>query len=342
MYAAHYFLIPLLVVSSSSATLLSPRGRDEVWGGVNITQAELEVAGAISKTCNTTSYCIDLATKVIPQCLGLQGSAGCWCTLHDPLHYCALCMSNPTDNTTSATQTQQAVDGHTNYHKGCGAYQAYLTASSSAPSTASPTASATSASDSKPSSSLGTGALVGIIVGGVVGVVLIIAGAFLIWRKMGQNPTPNNSHNNNANVLAPGYFPSVGTPYQEVKRPYSSFGPNSSPPPPPHMGYSPMATPMSAPLTPEMTGQAQFYDPRQSTAYNQHAPTHYAAPAPVNARPITAQSQDSAGNHAGSSNPAGFQSPPPPFVANSNHLSDYDTSMLGLAQSSNAAAPRYH
>ncbi|KAG8935215.1 hypothetical protein FRC01_005471 [Tulasnella sp. 417] len=106
---------------------------DEIWGNVNITASVLEVYNAISHpTCNATDYCVQLADTVVPRCLQLEGTAGCWCTLHDPVHYCAICMSSPTDNTTTPDQSQAATEGHAHYHLGCVAYQAYLDASTEA------------------------------------------------------------------------------------------------------------------------------------------------------------------------------------------------------------------
>ncbi|KAG9042560.1 hypothetical protein FS837_010693 [Tulasnella sp. UAMH 9824] len=115
------FLSLLATSASTSAspwagvgsTSKSKRGVDEVWGGYNITAAALEIRDSISSpTCNKTESCQEVITTVVPRCLGLQGSAGCWCGLEDPIHYCAICMLNPTDNTTSADQTQRATEGH--------------------------------------------------------------------------------------------------------------------------------------------------------------------------------------------------------------------------------------
>ncbi|KAG8935216.1 hypothetical protein FRC01_005472 [Tulasnella sp. 417] len=103
---------------------------DEIWGNVNITASVLEVYNAISQsTCAVVDAGVQLANSVVPRCLQLEGTAGCWCTLHDPIHYCGNCMSSPTDDTTTPDQSQAAMEGHANYHLGCSAYQAYLDAS---------------------------------------------------------------------------------------------------------------------------------------------------------------------------------------------------------------------
>ncbi|KIO30436.1 hypothetical protein M407DRAFT_5639 [Tulasnella calospora MUT 4182] len=82
------------------AAVLRPRVVDEIWRGINITAAVFEVYNSISQpTCNSTDHCVQLAT--VPRCLELEGTAGCWCTLHDPIHYCANCMTSPTDDTTN-------------------------------------------------------------------------------------------------------------------------------------------------------------------------------------------------------------------------------------------------
>ncbi|KAG9020025.1 hypothetical protein FS837_008656, partial [Tulasnella sp. UAMH 9824] len=177
--------------------VLRPRAVDEIWGNVNITASVLEVYNSISHpTCNATDYCVQLTTNVVPRCLQLQGTAGCWCTLHDPIHYCAICMSNPTDNTTTPDQTQAATEGHANYHKGCAAWQAYLNASAAGslsttqpPSTSAPLPTITPDQSNSGSShsSVSTGAIVGIAIGGVCFLAVVVAATVLIMKCLNNN-----------------------------------------------------------------------------------------------------------------------------------------------------------
>ncbi|KIO30435.1 hypothetical protein M407DRAFT_224400 [Tulasnella calospora MUT 4182] len=174
------------------AGVLRPRVVDEIWGGVNLTASVLEVYNAISQpTCNATDYCVQLATTVVPTCLKNQGTAGCWCTLHDPIHYCAICMSSPTDNTTNPDQTQAATEGHTNYHRGCSAWQAFLNASaagslstSQPPSTSAPLPTITQdqANTGSSKSTVSTGAIVGIAIGGICFIAVVVAATIIIWK----------------------------------------------------------------------------------------------------------------------------------------------------------------
>jgi len=172
-----------------------------IWDGINITQMVLQVAGAISSpTCNATSYCMQLNNTEIPSCLSVAGDPGCWCSTANvaPLHYCAICMSSPTDNTTTPEQTSTATQSHRNYHIGCSAYMAFAngTASSNGSSTTSsatsssssfsfvpitPTPNAGTASGAKP---LSAGTISGAVVGGVVALALIAAVVYLLYRSM--------------------------------------------------------------------------------------------------------------------------------------------------------------
>ncbi|KAG9019817.1 hypothetical protein FRB90_005965 [Tulasnella sp. 427] len=188
----------------------SRRGVDEVWGGYNITAAALEIRDSISSpTCNKTASCQQVITVVVPRCLGLQGSAGCWCGLEDPIHYCAICMLSPTDNTTSAAQTQSATEGHMAFHEGCAAYAVSLNSSATMSmdgmtmdmpsSTASATPSmtdlpaATSSAAANDASAVhkhnSTGPIVGGVVGGILGLLLIAVGGYLGWRYLQSKNT---------------------------------------------------------------------------------------------------------------------------------------------------------
>jgi hypothetical protein len=53
-----------LAASSVEALSFAPRATvGDVWGGINITQMVLQVAGAISSpTCNATQPCVNLTT----------------------------------------------------------------------------------------------------------------------------------------------------------------------------------------------------------------------------------------------------------------------------------------
>jgi len=186
-----------LVAASVEVLSFTPRATvDDIWGNVNITQMVLQVANAISTpNCNATTYCIQLTTEQIPSCLKVLGTAGCWCSNSSPIHYCAVCMSNPTDNTTTPDQTQAAIEGHQNYHVGCTAYQAFLNGTSSTTTSSSATSSSSSSSSSSPASttpiqvatgqkSVSAGTIGGVVVGGLVGLALIIATVFLLYRYM--------------------------------------------------------------------------------------------------------------------------------------------------------------
>ncbi|KAG9019446.1 hypothetical protein FRB90_002269 [Tulasnella sp. 427] len=238
------------------AAVLRPRAVDEIWGGINITASVLEVYNAISHpTCNATDYCVQLATTVVPTCTRLQGTAGCWCTLHDPIHYCAICMSSPTDNTTTADQTQAATEGHANYHKGCAAWQAYLNASaagslstSAPPSTSAPLATLTpvAQTSSNKSSGVSTGAIVGIAIAGVAFLTLVIAATFLIYRYL-QNQAERDRRNAEAAAAAAANEKRQGT-MSGYYGGSEAGDKHPGTPPLPMMGYQNQGQPMMAPL----------------------------------------------------------------------------------------------
>ncbi|KIM72851.1 hypothetical protein PILCRDRAFT_15773 [Piloderma croceum F 1598] len=184
-------------LAAASVDALSTTG--DIWGGINITQMVLQVATAISTpTCNATTNCTQLTTVEIPSCLTVLGSPGCWCSLANlyPVHYCAICMSTPLDNTTTPEQTQTPGESHMNYHIGCNAYQAFLngTSTSNGTTTSSMTSSSSSASASTiPAQtatttpgpkSIGGGAIGGVAVGGLIGLALIVAAGCLLYRRM--------------------------------------------------------------------------------------------------------------------------------------------------------------
>jgi len=187
-----YFFLAAASVEALSFTSRATTG--DIWGGINITQMVLQVQGAISSpTCNATQYCSQLIAE-IPNCLKELGSPGCWCGDVDPLHYCAICMSAPQDNTTNPEQTQTAATSHISYHIGCNAYQAFLNGTTTSNSTSSITPSSSSSSSSSASTtptqaaatsgtkSVSAGAIGGVVVGGLIGLALISATVFLLYR----------------------------------------------------------------------------------------------------------------------------------------------------------------
>ncbi|KAG8908030.1 hypothetical protein FRB99_000848 [Tulasnella sp. 403] len=198
----------------------------QIWGGFNITIECLNVQAAISSpTCNVTQPCVQYTTQVIPQCLALHGDPGCWCANPDPLHYCALCMTNPTDNTTTPQQTQLSTISHANYHTGCGAYQRFLndtfsgilsptssilsTTSTSSTSSSSPTASAIAANTS--SNNISNGALAGVIIGGIIGILLIAVAGLITYRYI------QNQHQERSTQLPGSHGPYYGSGMPESK-----------------------------------------------------------------------------------------------------------------------------
>lgn len=62
-------MLPLVLLAAASVTnaaSLVRRGTNEVWNGVNITAAALEIEGAISSpTCNATTYCQTFVKQVV-------------------------------------------------------------------------------------------------------------------------------------------------------------------------------------------------------------------------------------------------------------------------------------
>ncbi|KAG9082995.1 hypothetical protein FRC06_004740, partial [Ceratobasidium sp. 370] len=198
--------------------------------GPQLTAAALEIQGAISSACNATDSCVQFVNNVIPRCQRLQGDPGCWCGNHDPLHFCAICMSNPTDNRTSPDQTAAAIEGHQRYHTVCNAWEAALNASASAATiynTATATASIGQASPTiSAASSSGSKTPIGAIVGGAVGggVVLIIAILVLLyWMRRRDDRT-----------LRPSSVSLFSAPVAPSGRPYSGYTS-----PAPQMGYKP-------------------------------------------------------------------------------------------------------
>ncbi|KAG8956845.1 hypothetical protein FRC04_000323 [Tulasnella sp. 424] len=162
-----------------------------VWGGVNITQAALDIQSAISSpTCQATETCVDFVNLEIPRCQQTNGTAACWCSPDSPLLACAGCMAHPTDDTTTFQQTSDATRGMQEYATGCQAYAAYLSGSTTF-STAGPTGTTASplptiTPPANPNTGLSSGAISGLVSGGVSLVSLCIFGGYF-WYKHSQN-----------------------------------------------------------------------------------------------------------------------------------------------------------
>ncbi|KIO30431.1 hypothetical protein M407DRAFT_224392 [Tulasnella calospora MUT 4182] len=100
-------------------------------------------------------------------------------------------MSSPTDNPTDRDQTQAATQGHTNYHRGCSAWQTYLNTSaagslstSQPPSTSAllPTITQDQANNGSNTSNVSTGAIIAIANGGICSIAVAIAATIIIWK----------------------------------------------------------------------------------------------------------------------------------------------------------------
>ncbi|CUA70452.1 hypothetical protein RSOLAG22IIIB_04190 [Rhizoctonia solani] len=171
--AAIFFALPISLLAQSVEEL-----------SAQLTASALKIQAAISEPCKNIDSCQTFTTRVIPQCQRLQGNAGCWCgSNHDPLHNCALCMSNPTDNQTTPDQMQSAIGAHRDYHAACATFETLLTASSTVLGTATGTATnAASTGSSDGGSKAPIGAIVGGVVGGVVALIIGIL-VFVFWRR---------------------------------------------------------------------------------------------------------------------------------------------------------------
>lgn len=176
--AALFFALPIPSLAQSLAELSS-----------QLTASALKIQGAISEPCRTDDWCQTFTSDVVPRCQRLQGDAGCWCGNHNPLHFCAICMSSPADNQTTPDQMQSALAGHTDYHVACDAFERLLNASSSATGTASSTATnAASTGSSDGGSKAPIGAIVGGAVGGGVALIIAII-VFVLWSRNRRRET---------------------------------------------------------------------------------------------------------------------------------------------------------
>lgn len=210
-----------------------------------LTNAALMIEGAISPACNATDSCVQFTTYVIPRCERLQGDAGCWCGNHDPLHYCAICMSNPSDNRTTPDQTAAATLGHSTYHQVCNQFEAALNASATASAGASSTsgiAATGAASSTGASSKTPIGPIVGGVVGGVAVILAIIVLVVWMRRRNGSKPGPSSVSLFSAAGTSTGLNP--GGPYPGYAHTEATFvnrdsvlsGPGYAPPGVPHQG----------------------------------------------------------------------------------------------------------
>ncbi|CAE6474230.1 unnamed protein product [Rhizoctonia solani] len=217
--AAILFSLPISSVAQTVAEL-----------GVQLTAAALKIQGAISPTCRTLQDCQTFNDEVVPRCQRLQGDAGCWCGNHNPLHNCAICMSSPTDTTTTPDQMAAALGGHTDYHTACNAFEKLLNASSTA---VSGTSTATSAASTESASSdSGSKAPIGAIVGGAVGggVALIIGIlVFVLWRRNHRKeivgPSSVSLFSGDRNSTLVNQQP---RPYSDYSHPQGTFGHHDS------------------------------------------------------------------------------------------------------------------
>ncbi|KAF8606268.1 hypothetical protein BDV93DRAFT_604763 [Ceratobasidium sp. AG-I] len=246
-------LVAILVLQAPIVSGAALYGRQLQWPALpsNLTEDVLQVAFAISPPCANTTYCVALTTVVVPRCERLRGDPGCWCGNHDPLHYCAICMSNPTNGTTP-DQTQSATAGHNAFHVACSAYEELIngtatvsTSSSSVESsTAAASATAVSASGGDTKEKTPIGPIIGGAVGGVVGLALVFGLVYLIALMIKRN--------NNNNAIAPSsvsHMSSEPMSYGKIAAPYPtpSIIQYSSPghvSPNPH-GYNHSAEPMN-------------------------------------------------------------------------------------------------
>lgn len=192
--------------------------------GPQLTDAALKIQGAISAGCNATTDCAQFVSYVIPRCQRLQGDAGCWCGNHDPLHYCAICMSSPSDNRTTPDQTAAALEGHTNYHQACNLFEVSLNASSTA--SAGPSTTSSAATNAPATTGTSSKTPIGAVVGGAVGGgVAVIIGAIVltIWLKQRKKNSlgPSSVSLFSAAGTSTGLNP--GRPYSGYGQPESSF-----------------------------------------------------------------------------------------------------------------------
>lgn len=193
-----------------------------------LTAAALKIRDAISPTCSSLADCRTFNDEVVPRCQRLQGDAGCWCGNHNPLHNCAICMSSPSDTTTTPDQMAAALGGHTDYHTACNAFEKLLNSTSSAVSgtgTATPGPSASASSDS--GSKAPIGAIVGGVVGGVVALIIAIL-VLVLWRRNRKRETVGPSSVSLFSGDRTTMVEQQARPYSGYSHPQGTFGHHDS------------------------------------------------------------------------------------------------------------------
>ncbi|CAE6480231.1 unnamed protein product [Rhizoctonia solani] len=222
-------------VYASVATSAALDSRQIQWPPLpnNLTADVLQVAFAISPPCAANNtMCQQLTTVVIPRCERLRGDPGCWCGNHDPVHYCAICMSSPADNQTTPDQTQSATAGHAAFHVACNAYEelingtASTTSTSSMFSTTSQTPTATAVSSNSGENKTPVGAIVGGVVGGVVGLAFVVGIIYLLAivlkKPDRRSDDPSNFSYRSSEHKSPNLY---ANPYPQLSAPYPGPAP---------------------------------------------------------------------------------------------------------------------
>ncbi|CAE6404957.1 unnamed protein product [Rhizoctonia solani] len=206
-----WFYLLSATAYASVATSAALNSRQIQWPTLpnNLTEDILKVAFAISPPCAAnSSWCQQLTQVVIPRCERLRGDPGCWCGNHDPVHYCAICMSSPADNQTTPDQMQAASTGHAAFHVACNAYEelingtASTTSSTSMLPTTSQTPTATAVSATSSSNKVPIGPIVGGVVGGVVGLALVVGIIYLLSIVLKKNDHRSEVRPSNVSYLS--------------------------------------------------------------------------------------------------------------------------------------------
>ncbi|KAB5592836.1 hypothetical protein CTheo_3696 [Ceratobasidium theobromae] len=232
----------------------------------NLTEDVLQVASAISPPCAANNtWCQQLTVVVIPRCTQDVGVE----TMTPFMQYCAICMSNPSNNQTTAEQTQAATAA---FHVACNAYEEIINGTASTTSTSmsststqapTPTAVGSTGGDNKTP----VGAIVGGVVGGVVGLALIFGVIWLLSIVLQRS-------NNRQEIIRPS---SVSFMSSEHKSPQMYAAPY----PAPHL--SPYPQPALGPISPLALGgidNSQFIPNPEVAGPSPPLPPTHIAPAP--------------------------------------------------------------
>ncbi|KAF8684084.1 hypothetical protein RHS04_01690 [Rhizoctonia solani] len=253
---------------ASVATSVALNSRQIQWPTLpnNLTEDVLQVAGAISPPCAAnTTWCQQLTEVVVfldaNACVGTPG-AGVVITTHF-MYYCAICMSSPSDNQTTADQMQAATAGHNAFHVACNAYEQLIngtavvtsTSSSTSPAT-SETSTPTAVSSNSGDNKVPIGPIVGGVVGGVVGLALVVGIIYLLAIVLKKNDRTSEVRPSNVSYLSSEHkSPNLyAAPYPQL--PASYPGPAPGHISPHNNNYIP------EPMNP-MTGAAQPQPPIQ-------------------------------------------------------------------------------